>query len=163
MKRIILGGGWFWGVEKVFSMIPGVLNTEVGYANGRTKNPTYEEVCTNDTDFVEVCYVTYDENEILLEDLLEKFWSAIDPTSVDRQGMDVGRQYRSGIYYIDEEDFDILKKSKENVQKRYLMPIATEIEKLKNYYKAEEYHQGYLRKNPDGYCHIKWFFIYMIF
>ena len=155
MKRIILGGGWFWGVEKVFSMIPGVLNTEVVYANGKTKNPTYEEVCMNYTDFVEVCYVTYDENQILLEDLLEKFWSVIDPTSVDRQGMDVGRQYRSGIYYLDEEDFHILKKSKEDVQKRYLMPIATEIEKLKNYYKAEEYHQGYLRKNPDGYCHIK--------
>ena len=155
MKKIVFGGGCFWGVEKVFYMITGVLNTEVGYANGKTENPTYEEVCNNDTDFVEVCYVTYDEEKISLENLLEKFWSIIDPTSVDRQGMDSGRQYRSGIYYIDEEDFDTLKKSKENTQKRYLMPIATEIEKLKNYYKAEEYHQGYLRKNPDGYCHIK--------
>ena len=155
MKRIVIGGGWFWGVEKVFSMIPGVLNTEVGYANGKTKNPTYEEVCHNNTDFVEVCYITYDENKISLEDLLERFWSIIDPTAVDRQGMDVGRQYRSGIYYLDEEDFSTLKKSKEEVQKRYFMPIATEIEKLKNYYKAEEYHQGYLRKNPNGYCHIK--------
>lgn len=154
MKRIVLGGGCFWGVEKVFSMIPGVLNTEVGYANGKTENPTYEEVCSNNTDFVEVCYITYDENKISLGTLLEKFWSVIDPTSVDKQGMDAGRQYRSGIYYIDEEDFDILKKSKEQIQKKYIIPIATEIEKLKKYYKAEEYHQGYLRKNPNGYCHI---------
>lgn len=155
MKKIIFGGGCFWGVEKFFSMTPGVINTEVGYANGNTENPTYEEVCKNDTYFVEVCYITYDENVVSLNTLLDKFWSVIDPTTVDRQGGDVGTQYRSGIYYLDKSDLEIITKSKNKLQEQYDKPIVTEIKPLQKYYAAEDYHQEYLKKNPNGYCHIK--------
>lgn len=155
MKKIILGGGCFWGVEKFFAMIPGVIKTEVGYANGNTENPTYEEVCKNDTYFVEVCYITYDENVVSLNLLLDKFWSVIDPTTVDKQGGDVGNQYRSGIYYLDKSDLEIITKSKNKLQEKYDKPIVTEIKPLEKYYPAEEHHQDYLKKNPNGYCHIK--------
>lgn len=155
MKKIILGGGCFWGVEKFFSMIPGVVKTEVGYANGKTENPTYEEVCYNDTDFVEVCCIIYDENLVSLDVLLDKFWNVIDPTTVNRQAGDVGTQYRSGIYYIDEGDLDIINKSKSKIQEQYKETVVTEVRPLEKYYKAEEYHQNYLEKNPTGYCHIK--------
>lgn len=155
MKEIILGGGCFWGVEKFFSMIPGVTKTEVGYANGKTENPTYEQVCKDNTDFVEVCYITYDESLVSLEVLLDKFWSVIDPTTVNRQAGDVGTQYRSGIYYIDEADLDTIIKSKAKVQEQYKETVVTEVKPLEKYYKAEEYHQEYLEKNPTGYCHIK--------
>ena len=155
MKKIILGGGCFWGVEKFFAMIPGVRKTEVGYANGKTENPTYEEVCHKDTYFVEVCYITYDEKLVSLDILLDKFWSIIDPTTVNRQAGDVGTQYRSGIYYIDESDLDIINKSKIKIQEQYKKSIVTEVKPLEKYYTAEEYHQDYLDKNPTGYCHIK--------
>jgi peptide-methionine (S)-S-oxide reductase len=155
MKKIILGGGCFWGVEKFFAMIPGVIQTEVGYANGKTENPTYEEVCKNDTDFVEVCYITYDESLVSLDVLLDKYWSVIDPTTVNRQAGDVGTQYRSGIYYVDESDLEIINKSKSKIQEQYKETVVTEIKPLEKYYKAEEYHQDYLDKNPTGYCHIK--------
>jgi peptide-methionine (S)-S-oxide reductase len=155
MKKIVLGGGCFWGVEKFFSMIPGVVKTEVGYANGKTDNPTYGEVCKNDTDFVEVCYITYDEKLVSLDMLLDKFWSVIDPTTLNKQAGDVGAQYRSGIYYIDESDIDIINKSKIKIQERYKDRVVTEIKSLEKYYTAEEYHQDYLEKNPTGYCHIK--------
>jgi peptide-methionine (S)-S-oxide reductase len=143
LKEIVLGGGCFWGVEKFFAMIPGVTKTEVGYANGKTENPTYEEVCHNDTDFVEVCYINYDDNIVKLDVLLDKFWSVIDPTSVNRQAGDVGTQYRSGIYYIDELDLDIINKSKIKIQEQYKEPVVTEIKPLEKYYPAEEYHQAY--------------------
>lgn len=155
MKKIILGGGCFWGVEKFFAMIPGVIKTEVGYANGKTENPTYEEVCKNDTDFVEVCYITYDESLVSLDVLLDKFWSVIDPTTVNRQAGDVGTQYRSGIYYLDESDLQTINKSKAKIQEQYKETVVTEVKPLEKYYKAEEYHQDYLDKNPTGYCHIK--------
>ncbi|WP_202117238.1 peptide-methionine (S)-S-oxide reductase MsrA [Clostridium chromiireducens] len=155
MKKIVLGGGCFWGVEKYFAMIPGVLKTEVGYANGKTENPTYEEVCKNDTDFVEVCYITYDEKIVSLDTLLDKFWNIIDPTTLNKQAGDIGTQYRSGIYYIDESDLDMINKSKLKVQEQYENPVVTEVKPLEKYYSAEEYHQDYLEKNPTGYCHIK--------
>ena len=154
MKKIILGGGCFWGVEKFFAMIPGVRKTEVGYANGKTENPTYEEVCNKNTYFVEVCYITYDEKLVSLDILLDKFWSIIDPTTVNRQAGDVGTQYRSGIYYIDESDLDIINKSKIKIQEQYKNSIVTEVKPLEKYYTAEEYHQDYLDKNPNGYCHL---------
>lgn len=154
MKRIVLGGGCFWGVEEFFSRINGVMNTEVGYANGRTENPTYEDVCYGNTYFAEVCLIDYDENIISLEELLNKFWSIIDPTTLNRQGNDIGSQYRTGIYYVDKADEEIIIKSVDNLQKNYIKKIATEIKPLENYYKAEEYHQRYLKKNPNGYCHI---------
>lgn len=155
MKKIVLAGGCFWGVEEFISRIPGVISTEVGYANGRTLNPTYEDVCYKNTYFAEVCYVTYDENKLSLDSLLDKFWSIINPTTLNRQGPDVGSQYRSGIYYVDEADLDIILKSREKLQQSYDKKIATEVEPLENYYTAEEYHQKYLKKNPGGYCHIK--------
>lgn len=155
MKKIVLAGGCFWGVEEFISRIHGVVNTEVGYANGRTENPTYEEVCMKNTFFAEVCFVEYDENILSLEDLLNEYWQIIDPTTLNRQGPDLGSQYRTGIYYIDESDLDIILKSKENNQKNYEKKIVTEVLPLINYYKAEEYHQKYLKKNPNGYCHIK--------
>jgi len=155
MKKIVLGGGCFWGVEKFFAMIPGVIKTEVGYANGKTENPTYEEICNSDTYFVEVCYITYDEKLVTLNILLDKFWGIVDPTTVNRQAGDVGTQYRSGIYYIDESDLDIINKSKMKIQGQYKEAVVTEIKPLEKYYTAEEYHQDYLEKNPTGYCHIK--------
>jgi len=155
MKKIILGGGCFWGVEKFFAMIPGVIKTEVGYANGKTENPTYEEVCHSNTDFVEVCYITYDEKLVSLDIILDKFWSIVDPTTVNRQAGDVGTQYRSGIYYIDEVDLDAINKSKMKIQEQYKESVVTEVKPLERYYTAEEYHQDYLEKNPTGYCHIK--------
>lgn len=155
MKKIVLGGGCFWGIEKFFAMIPGVIETEVGYANGKTENPTYEEVCYKNTGFVEVCYITYDENLVSLDILLDKYWGIIDPTTLNRQGGDVGIQYRSGIYYIDESDLDIINKSKITIQEQYKEPVVTEVKPLEKYYPAEEYHQDYLEKNPNGYCHIK--------
>lgn len=155
MKKIVLAGGCFWGVEEYFSRIPGVIETEVGYANGRTINPTYEDVCYKNTYHAEVCLVTYDENIISLKALLDKFWSIIDPTALNRQGNDVGSQYRSGIYYIDEGDIDVIIKSKEDIQRNYDKKVVTEVKPLEKYYVAEEYHQKYLKKNPRGYCHIK--------
>lgn len=155
MKKIFLAGGCFWGVEEFLSRIPGVINTEVGYANGRTENPTYEDVCYKNTYFAEVCKVEYDDNKVSLETLLKEYWSIVDPTTLNRQGPDVGSQYRTGIYYTSEEDLPTILKSKEENQKNYDKKIVTEVTPLVNYYKAEEYHQKYLKKNPNGYCHIK--------
>lgn len=154
MKKIVLAGGCFWGVQEYFSRIKGILKTEVGYANGRTMNPTYEQVCNENTGFAEVCYVEYDEKIITLKEVLNKFWAVVNPTSLNRQGNDVGSQYRSGIYYFKEEDVSDIQESIEELQKKYEKKIVTEVKPLKNYFKAEEYHQDYLKKNPNGYCHI---------
>ena len=153
-KEIVFAGGCFWGVEEYFSRIDGVLETKVGYANGHTENPTYEEVCTNTTGHAEACYVKYDENIISLEELLNRFWRIIDPTLLNRQGPDIGSQYRTGIYYMDEKDLPTIMKTFKEQQEKYDKPIVTEVEPLKVFYEAEEYHQKYLKKNPGGYCHI---------
>ncbi len=154
MKKIVLAGGCFWGVQEYYSRIKGILRTEVGYANGRTVNPTYEQVCNDNTGFAEVCYVEYDEEVITIKEVLDKFWAVVNPTSLNRQGNDVGSQYRSGIYYFDELDAQAIKESVNELQKNYEKKIVTEIKPLENYFKAEEYHQDYLKKNPNGYCHI---------
>lgn len=154
MKEIVLAGGCFWGVEEYFSRIKGVLETEVGYANGQTAHPTYEEVCSKTTGHAEACHIKYDESIIDLQNLLKSFWKIINPTILNRQGPDIGSQYRTGIYYINEEDLSIIEESKDNEQKKYSDPIVTEIEPLNCFYPAEEYHQKYLKKNPRGYCHI---------
>lgn len=154
MKEIILAGGCFWGVEEYMSRLNGVVETKVGYANGTKPNPTYEEVCTGITGHVEACYIKFDEKEISLEELLYRFWNIINPTMINRQGPDIGNQYRTGIYYIDEKDLSIINKTLEEEQKKYEEPIVTEIEPLSCFYDAEEYHQKYLKKNPGGYCHI---------
>ena len=154
MKKIVFAGGCFWGVEEYMSRIEGVVYTEVGYANGNTQNPTYDEVCTNTTGFVEACYVEYDINTISLECLLAKFWSVINPTVLNKQGEDTGTQYRTGIYYLDEEELPTIMQSMEEEQKRYNESIVTEVLPLNSYHMAEVHHQKYLKNNPNGYCHI---------
>lgn len=154
MKEIYLAGGCFWGVDAYMARIEGVVETSVGYANGNKENPSYEEVCTGITGHTETTYLKYDENIVSLEEILNKFWNIIDPTLLNRQGGDIGNQYRTGIYYLDEKDLEIINKTLEEQKEKYDRPIVTEIMPLKVYYKAEEYHQDYLKKNPGGYCHI---------
>ena len=154
MKEIYLAGGCFWGVAEYFSRISGVMETEVGYANGTKENPTYEQVCSGTTGHTETTLIKYDENLISLEELLSSFWKIINPTLLNRQGPDIGSQYRTGIYYKDEKDLEAINKSLLEEQSKYDSPIVTELMPLNAYYKAEEYHQDYLKKNPGGYCHI---------
>ncbi|MCQ4924251.1 peptide-methionine (S)-S-oxide reductase MsrA [Tissierella carlieri] len=154
MKEIYLAGGCFWGVEEYMSRINGVVETRVGYANGIKENPTYKEVCTGTTGYAETTYVKYDESIISLEELLNRFWRIIDPTILNRQGPDIGNQYRTGIYYVDSQDINIINKTLEEQKAKYDKSIVTEIIPLKSFYDAEEYHQDYLKKNPGGYCHI---------
>ena len=154
MKEIVFAGGCFWGVEAYMSRIGGVVDTKVGYANGELVDPTYEDVVTSTTGHAEVCYIKYDENIISLESLLNRFWKIIDPTVYNRQGPDVGPQYRTGIFYINEDDIEIILRTRDEQQQKYSKKIITEIEPLKCFYPAEEYHQKYLEKNPNGYCHI---------
>ncbi|EPY2271225.1 peptide-methionine (S)-S-oxide reductase MsrA [Clostridium sporogenes] len=154
MKEIVLAGGCFWGVEEYMSRIKGIVETKVGYANGIKENPSYKEVCSGTTGHAEACYIKYDESIISLEELLNKFWSIIDPTVLNKQGNDRGTQYRTGIFYLNEKDLNIITKSKSREQKNYKKPIVTEVGPLKYFYEAEEYHQKYLKKNPEGYCHI---------
>lgn len=153
-KEIYLAGGCFWGTEKYLQNIPGVLSTEVGYANGDTENPTYEEVCRKNTGHAEAVKVEYDDNKIGLPFILELYYDVINPISKNRQGGDIGTQYRTGIYFIDEKDEEAILASIDNLQKGYKEKIAIEVKPLANYYRAEEYHQKYLDKNPGGYCHI---------
>ena len=154
MKTIVVAGGCFWGVEAYMSRINGIIKTVVGYANGTKKNPTYNEVCLGNTGHAEACLISYDEDIVSLEKILNKFWGIIDPTVSNRQGPDIGTQYRSGIYYTDKMDLDIILKTKDEVQSRNNKPIVTEIQPLSCFYDAEDYHQKYLQKNPGGYCHI---------
>ncbi len=154
MKEIYLAGGCFWGTEKYLENIHGIIKTEVGYANGNTENPTYEEVCTGNTGHAETVKVEYDENTIGLSFILHMYFEVINPTTINRQGGDTGKQYRTGIYYKDTKDVESIKKEIEELQKKYQETIAIEVLPLANYYKAEEYHQKYLDKHPDGYCHI---------
>jgi methionine-S-sulfoxide reductase len=154
MKTIYLAGGCFWGAEKYLASIPGVIKTEAGYANGRTANPGYEDVCRKNTGHAETVKVDYDPGLLSLARLLELFYLAIDPTSLNRQGHDTGTQYRTGIYYTGEEDLPVIEASLDSLQKEYREPVVVEARPLENYYPAEEYHQKYLDKNPGGYCHI---------
>ena len=153
-KEIYLAGGCFWGAQKYLAGIPGVLHTEVGYANGRTENPTYEQVCHAHTGHAETVRVVYDPRRLSLRFLLTLFFRAIDPTTVNRQGPDVGEQYRSGVYYGDEADRPVIQAALDELAKRLDKPLAVTCEPLRNFYLAEEYHQDYLKKNPGGYCHI---------
>lgn len=154
LKGIYLAGGCFWGVQQYLSFIEGVRETEAGYANGRTENPTYEEVCYSGTGHVETVRVLYDETVCPLPFLLDVFCHAVDPTSVNRQGGDAGTQYRTGIYFTDAADEPTIRKSLAKLQVVLSAPVAIEAAPLENFYPAEEYHQHYLEKNPGGYCHI---------
>lgn len=155
MKKIYFAGGCFWGVAEYFSRINGVIDTIVGYANSTLENPSYEEVCTGKTNSAETVEISYDENIISLNKLLCKFFEIIDPISLNKQGNDIGTQYRTGVYYLYEEDKSIIDEFINNIQNNYDKKIVVENLKLINFYKAEEYHQDYLKKNPNGYCHIK--------
>ena len=154
MAEIYLAGGCFWGMEKYIAAIRGVRASEVGYANGKTEHPSYEQVCRENTGHAETVRVEYDPKEVPLEFLLSLYFDAIDPTSLNRQGHDVGTQYRTGVYYTDETDLPAIERELAKLQKRYDRPLAVEIKRLENFYPAEEYHQKYLDKNPGGYCHI---------
>ena len=154
MREIYLAGGCFWGTQHYFDCLSGVVKTEVGYANGRTANPTYEQVKHENTGHAETVKVVYDQDRITLEELLEWYYKVIDPVSVNRQGGDVGVQYRTGIYYTDPAQKDVIEGSLARLQQQYAQPLAVEAQPLENFYTAEEYHQKYLEKNPSGYCHI---------
>ena len=150
MQKATFAAGCFWGVEAAFQKIDGVKDTKVGYAGGFTKNPTYKEVCINKTGHAEVVQITYESKEVSYEKLLEIFWSIHDPTQLNRQGPDVGSQYRSAIFYHDEKQKKIAEKSRDDQQQKYDKKIATEISPLKEFYLAEEYHQNYFEKNKSG-------------
>lgn len=154
MKDIYLAGGCFWGLQKFFDCVDGVIETEVGYANGISENPSYREVCSGRTGFAETVRIKYNESVIPLRGILELYFKVIDPTIKDRQGNDKGTQYRTGIYYVDLQDKEEIILFIQEQQKHYSSQIVTEVFPLKNFYPAEEYHQKYLDKNPHGYCHL---------
>lgn len=154
IKTIYLAGGCYWGVEHYVKMIKGVVATEVGFANGNVENPTYEQVCSHETGFAETVRVDYDADILDLEVLLMLFYKIIDPTSLNKQGEDVGNQYRTGVYYVDGQDGDVIKRSLSLLAMEYATPIVVEVEPLHNFYAAHDAHQDYLTKNPNGYCHV---------
>ena len=149
---IYLAGGCFWGLEAYMERIQGVTDAVSGYANGKGDTTTYQLL--HATDHAETVKVTYDPNKISLDKLLQYYFRVIDPTSINKQGNDRGRQYRTGIYYQNEQDKAVIEAALKTLQSKYQEPIQIEVEPLKNYVEAEEYHQDYLKKNPNGYCHI---------
>ena len=154
LKTVHLAGGCFWGTEAFIARVPGVYETRCGYANGTTENPTYKEVCTGETGHAEAVMVRFDPERLSLEKLLSAFFETIDPTSLNKQGEDVGTQYRTGIYYSGEGERAETEKFVSDRQSGFDEPIVTEILPLESFFDAEEYHQKYLEKNPDGYCHV---------
>ena len=153
MKRIYLAGGCFWGLQKFFDQFAGVGRTEVGYANGPDAAPSYQEVCAS-SGHAETVLVEYDEKTIGLEKLLDYYFMVIDPLSYNRQGMDMGVQYRTGVFYTDEEQLPQIRKVFAREEEKAGRKLAVLCEPLRNFFPAEEYHQKYLEKNPGGYCHI---------
>lgn len=153
-QTLYLAGGCFWGLEAYLKSIPGVIDVEVGYANGKIVNPSYREVCTGTTGHTETVKVTYDSRVLPLELLLDYFMEVIDPTSLNRQGNDCGTQYRTGIYFTQPDEDSRIKDVLTQYQPHYPTPIVVEVLPLEAFYDAEDYHQDYLDKNPGGYCHI---------
>ncbi len=154
-SEIYLAGGCFWGTEHFLKQIDGIRETQVGFANGNTENPTYEDVCRRGTGHAETVRVLYDKALAPLEFVLGLYYKTIDPTSLNRQGNDRGTQYRTGIYYTDETDLPVIKKSLAELENSLGKPVSIEVARLENFFPAEEYHQKYLDKNPGGYCHIE--------
>lgn len=157
MKKIYVAGGCFWGVEAFFKLIPGIKNTRVGYANSIKVDPTYEEVCSGVTNAVEAVELLYNPKVITLKEIVAFLFRIIDPTSKNKQGGDIGTQYRTGIYFSEEADGFLIAEEYKRYTKNYDRPIVTEILPLQNFYDAEHYHQDYLSKNPGGYCHVNLF------
>jgi len=155
MEKAMFGAGCFWGVEAEFRRTPGVRETAVGYAGGTVPNPTYEQVCTDRTGHAEVVLVEYDPNEVSYDQLLQVFWNSHDPTTLNRQGPDVGTQYRSVIFYFSPEQEAAARASKEalDASGKFGRPIVTEIQPAPEFYRAEEYHQQYLEKRGQLRCH----------
>ena len=154
LKDIYLAGGCIWGAEHFFKQIEGVAFTEVGFANGNTPDPTYKEVYTDTTGYAETVHIRYDNEKVGLKFLLRMFFKAIDPTSLNKQGEDEGTRYRTGIYYVDPADLPAIRTVFDEVQRTLAAPVVVEVELLRNFFRAEDYHQDYLDKNPDGYCHL---------
>lgn len=156
METATFGAGCFWGVEESFRQIPGVIDTAVGYLGGHTQNPTYKDVCTDATGHAEVVQVTYDPAKVSYEQLLDVFWSSHDPTTLNRQGPDIGTQYRSAIFFHSPEQERLARASKEKMQAsgKFRRPIVTEITPASTFYPAEDYHQKYLAKRGLSHCHI---------
>lgn len=155
-EKAIFAAGCFWGVEELFRTLPGVLETTVGYIGGKTENPSYEEVCSHATRHAEAVEVEFDPSKISYTELLGTFWKGHDPTTPNRQGPDIGSQYRSAIFYLNEVQKEAAEEKKEELQKKakYAGPIVTEITKVSPFYRAEEYHQKYFKKNGGAGCHI---------
>ena len=153
MSEIYLAGGCFWGLQKFIDQFEGVSETSVGYANGPDKAPSYEDVCRS-SGHAETVKVVFDEDILSLTKLLEFYFMVIDPVSVNRQGNDRGIQYRTGIYYTDATQLEEIQQVYDRIEETVGFKLAVELEPLKNYFPAEEYHQKYLEKNPHGYCHI---------
>lgn len=153
-RDIYLAAGCFWGAEKYLKLIEGVTFTEVGFANGNTENPTYKEVYTDQTGYAETVHLRYNPSIVSLRFLLEMYFKAIDPTSLNKQGEDEGTRYRTGIYYSDSADRTVIDEVVAEEAKKYGLPLCVEVEPLHNFYPADEYHQDYLDKNPSGYCHL---------
>lgn len=156
MKQIVLGGGCFWCVEAAFQQLSGVQSVTSGYAGGSKKNPSYREVCSGKTEHAEVVKVVYDADFVELDELLRVFFKIHNPTTMDREGPDVGPQYRSIILYKDEEDERVINEVISEVKNHYEDPIVTEVWSLKKFYEAEDYHQNYYEKNPnESYCRMQ--------
>lgn len=154
MQTIYLAGGCFWGVQKFFDQFPGVLETEVGYANGPTAAPDYQAVCRG-SGHAETLRLVYDETIMTLTELLDRYFLVVDPLSVNRQGGDIGIQYRTGIYYVNQEQLpEIEARVRRECETLGVRRLEVEVKPLENFCPAEEYHQKYLDKNPGGYCHI---------
>jgi methionine-S-sulfoxide reductase len=153
MDTIYLAGGCFWGLQKYMDQFDGIIETQVGYANGPDFAPTYEQVCA-DSGHAETVRVVYDETVLPPEELLERYFTVIDPLSVNRQGHDTGIQYRTGVYYTDEAQLPAIRRIFDRQREKAGASLAVTVEPLKNFFPAEEYHQKYLDKNPNGYCHI---------
>jgi peptide-methionine (S)-S-oxide reductase len=151
-KKAAFGAGCFWGVEAAFRQTEGVTRTRVGYAGGRLENPTYEDVCSHTTGHAEVVEVEYDDQHVSYDDLLDVFWRKHDPTQLNRQGWDIGDQYRSVVFFHDEEQRAAAERSKEREQAQYRKPIVTQIEPAPTFYEAEDYHQQYLEKRGRSAC-----------
>ena len=153
-KTAIVAAGCFWGVETHFAGISGVTVTEVGYSGGKTREPTYKQVCTGATGHAEVVRVEFDPEQVTYEELLGAFWKCHDPTQLNRQGSDFGTQYRSAIFCHDEEQLTAAQSSLEAAQPRFDEGIVTQVEPVQEFWRAEEYHQKYFEKNPNAACHI---------
>jgi methionine-S-sulfoxide reductase len=153
-RDLYFAAGCFWGAQKFFSLVKGVTFTEVGFANGFTENPTYKEVYTDQTGYAETVHLQYDPSVITEERLTELFLRAIDPLSLNKQGEDEGTRYRTGVYFVAEDQVPGIRAALDRTAEALGQPLAVELLPLQNFYRAEEYHQDYLEKNPTGYCHL---------